>query len=265
MKYIVLYEHFLSEVDLSVHFEDRFETRVMQTLRVKESVGSHDEILKRVKLLFEKLHADFSKLGLTNEKVLTIVDFGDIYIKKNGKITKPTFTCEAHEGTLLTGSVFCAPVYGNNAATILLFPRDTTQDDRIKQSVAHINRTENWGTDSLRAINYLNLNNKKIHVVDLDTPIEVFMDELTPKVIVQNPTKMEDLDYSVKADYIRDSPHRQGNFVHHKYGRGIILNSVNGMNGKWFDVQVKFGQPYGVKTFKQLFSLDYFKKKLVSK
>lgn len=265
MKHLSLYEHFLSEVDLSDHFVERFQTRILQTLKVKDSVGSHDEILKRIKLLFEKLREDFVKLGLTNEKVLTIVDFGDIYIKKNGKITKPTFTCEAHEGTLLTGSVFCAPVYGNNAATILLFSRDTTQDDRMKQCVSHINRTQNLGVAVLKSINYLNLNNKKIHVIDLDTPIEVFIDELSPKVAVQNPTRIEDLDYNVKSDYIKDSPHRQGNFVHHKYGRGIILNSVNGMQGKWFDVQVKFGQPYGVKTFKQLFSLDYFKKKLVSK
>lgn len=271
----------INDAVLSTHFVEQFMLRAVNTLAIKESVGNKEDVLIRVKLLLEKFKRDLEKFPTTAEKKLMLVDFGDIMLKnKDGKITKPLFTCNKNDkGTKkYEGSVFCVPVYGNDVATILLFDREVSVEDKIKQLQDHIlNNTNEFphGVDQFSEIVHVYLNKlpngnpKRFTVIDLNDSMAIYVDKLLDKqpIAITSNTTIDDLEYEVKADYQKETPHRQGSFNYKKgsvkaetYGAGVIMQSIRGNAGNWYDVVVKFQNPEkSVITFTRLLARDFFK------
>lgn len=171
-------------------------------------------------------------------------------LKKGGKMYIPTFKVVGGDGNTYVGLT-----HKNSLITLLVLPWEKTDPHSLTQrTIAHM---KNQGTNITE--NDVEIKTAANHIATLDvdaTILQLAANKEAPAGVPQTP---DSLPYKVKKDYIKSTKGRPNFITYKDLGRGEIMQSEQGMGGKWNNVVVKF--PSGLKTFKTLYSDNFFMKR----
>lgn len=179
MEYIKLFEEFLLEFKLHRHYKDRWNLRVQQFQILDTGVKvDRTELFERIQFLLDIKNTELREKPGTSQKIVQIIDFGDMQIKKDNKIYLPTFSVlsdnpetSKRKIKTYTGSVFCGIGYFHEIVTLVLLDRSLTVQDKIAYTEKHL---KDKGTFQLfEKVEHVYLSSK-VNVIDMDLSREEY-------------------------------------------------------------------------------------------
>lgn len=182
MRHLQKFQQFgVNEALLTPHYIERVELRIGD-LTISDKDGgkynTHDAV-KRIKMLLNKIATEtVERKSVTSEKKMTIFDFGDVRIKYEGKVYMPTLTAPMElGGKTTTGSRFAAVVAGNNAVTLMLYPRDAGAPEISALYKRHMAETGMHMKNS-QEIDHLYVKDQ-VNIIDMDMDFDAFVSSLS--------------------------------------------------------------------------------------
>lgn len=171
---------------------------------------------------------------------------------KKGNTTYTPIIETVTEGKKYVGNTYIGFTHNNALLTLENIPQEKVDPYYLTQLT--IKHWKNKGV----AITESDVEITKLDNFNATLSVDSVISQLTsikdlPTGVPKTP---EGLPYKVKRDYVKSTPGRP-NFVTFKdLGRGEIVQSEQGMGGKWNDVTIAF--PTGRKTFKTMYATGFF-------
>lgn len=170
-----------------------------------------------------------------------------IQLKKDNQLFTPMFKVNGGEG-----NVYIGLTHNNTLITLLVVPKEKCDPNSLTQrTISHMKaQGVNISEEKVEIKTTTNPNS----ILDVNSVLLRLSTEKDSPIGV--PKTPNDLPYKVKKDYKKSTPGRPNFITYNGLGRGEIIGSEQGMGGKWNNVAIKF--PIGIKTFKTLYSNDFF-------
>jgi len=201
MRHLLEFHKFgLDEALFTPHYVDRMDLRIGNLAIIDKDGGKYNtaEAVKRIKLMVNKIaNEHVSHKSVTSAKKITIFDFGDILIKYDGKLYKPTLSVpndyEKDPATkkyiepkrlnnkIETGSRFGAIVGANEVITLMIYHRDAGIPEIFAACKRHL-KEKNKELQNAQEMDHLYVKDQ-INIVDLDLDLDEFVASLSDKEV----------------------------------------------------------------------------------